>query len=73
MRDENDKLQASMRKFTGEDLTSLTLNDLNNLEDQLEYSLNKVRTRKVCEELLDSDTNDAKQIDNSYYYYYFFV
>lgn len=48
MRDETDKLQAHMRKFTGEDLTTLTLNDLNQLEDQLEYSLNKVRTRKVC-------------------------
>ncbi|XP_020270078.1 MADS-box protein AeAP3-2-like isoform X2 [Asparagus officinalis] len=46
MRNEADKLQASMRKFNGEDLTTLTLNDLNQLEDQLEYSLNKVRTRK---------------------------
>lgn len=47
MRDENDKLQASMRQFTGEDLASLTLNEVNQLEEQLEYSVNKVRARKV--------------------------
>ncbi|XP_073002439.1 MADS-box transcription factor 29-like isoform X1 [Typha latifolia] len=46
MKAENDKLQASMRQFTGEDLTSLTLNDLNQLEQQLEFSVNKVRARK---------------------------
>ncbi|RRT73531.1 hypothetical protein B296_00001519, partial [Ensete ventricosum] len=47
MRDENDKLQASMRQFAGEDLASLTLNEVNQLEEQLEYSVNKVRARKV--------------------------
>ncbi|KAJ8493300.1 hypothetical protein OPV22_015021 [Ensete ventricosum] len=46
MRDENDKLQASMRQFAGEDLASLTLNEVNQLEEQLEYSVNKVRARK---------------------------
>ncbi|WOL03368.1 MADS-box transcription factor 29-like isoform X2 [Canna indica] len=46
MRDENDKLQASMRQFTGEDLASLNLNEVSQLEEQLEFSVNKVRARK---------------------------
>ncbi|XP_038975160.1 MADS-box protein AeAP3-2-like [Phoenix dactylifera] len=46
VRNENDKLQASMRMYTGEDLSSMTMNDLNQLEQQLEFSVNKVRTRK---------------------------
>ncbi|XP_020586349.1 MADS-box protein ZMM17-like [Phalaenopsis equestris] len=39
-------LQASIRQFTGEDLTGLTINDLNLLEEQLDYSVSKIRTRK---------------------------
>lgn len=46
MRDENHKLQASMRQFIGEDLASMTLNEVNQLEEQLEFSVNKVRARK---------------------------
>ncbi|XP_020109779.1 MADS-box protein AeAP3-2-like isoform X1 [Ananas comosus] len=46
MKSENDKLQASMRQYTGEDLTSLTMNDLNQLEQQLEFAVDKVRARK---------------------------
>ncbi|XP_038975778.1 MADS-box protein AeAP3-2-like [Phoenix dactylifera] len=46
MRNESDKLQASMRQYTGENLSSMTMNDLNQLEQQLEYSVNKVRTTK---------------------------
>lgn len=48
MRDENHKLQASMRQFIGEDLASMTLNEVNQLEEQLEFSVNKVRARKVA-------------------------
>ncbi|XP_010914215.2 MADS-box transcription factor 29 isoform X3 [Elaeis guineensis] len=44
--EEIDNQQASMRQYTGEDLSSMTMNDLNQLEQQLEYSVNKVRTRK---------------------------
>ncbi|KAG0471522.1 hypothetical protein HPP92_016068 [Vanilla planifolia] len=46
IRHESDRLQASIRQFTGEDLTGLTINDLNHLEEQLEFSVTKVRTRK---------------------------
>ncbi|KAK1325855.1 MADS-box transcription factor 29 [Acorus calamus] len=56
MKNENDKLLASMRQITGEDLNALTLNDLHQLEQQLEISFNKVRDRK--NELLQ------QQIDN---------
>lgn len=47
MKNENDKLQASMRHLTGEDLTTLTMGDLHQLEQQLEMSVNRVRSRKV--------------------------
>lgn len=36
-----------MRQYMGEDLTALTAHDLDQLEEQLEYSVNKVRARKV--------------------------
>ncbi|KAK1305200.1 MADS-box protein GGM13 [Acorus calamus] len=49
MKHENDKLLASMRQITGEDLSALTLNDLHQLEQQLEISFNKVRDRKISE------------------------
>nr|WDA53355.1 MADS-box protein 24 [Erycina pusilla] len=44
-RNEIDMLQAGINQLTGENLTGLTANDLNQLEDQLEFSVNKVRTR----------------------------
>ncbi|KAL5731696.1 hypothetical protein ACHQM5_004400 [Ranunculus cassubicifolius] len=46
MRDQTDKLQASMRQYTGENLSVLDYNDLNQLEHQLEMSVEKVRSRK---------------------------
>ncbi|KAL5975762.1 MADS-box protein ggm13 [Asimina triloba] len=46
MKNENDKLQASMRTLTGEDLSTLNMNDLHQLEQQLEVSVNRVRSRK---------------------------
>ncbi|CAN6457149.1 unnamed protein product [Victoria cruziana] len=46
MKNENEKLQASMRQLTGEDLATLTMNDLHQLEQQLEISVDRVRTRK---------------------------
>ncbi|KAH0453573.1 hypothetical protein IEQ34_017897 [Dendrobium chrysotoxum] len=50
IRHETDRLQLSLKQITGEDLTGLTVNDLNQLEEQLEFSVNKVRTRKVMME-----------------------
>lgn len=47
MKDEVDKLETGIRRYTAEDLSSLTLSDINDLEQQLEFSVNKVRTRKV--------------------------
>ncbi|KAH0453046.1 hypothetical protein IEQ34_017370 [Dendrobium chrysotoxum] len=46
IRHETDRLQLSLKQITGEDLTGLTVNDLNQLEEQLEFSVSKVRTRK---------------------------
>jgi K-box region len=47
MKEENDKLEVFIRRYLGKDLTSLTMNDMNHLEKQLESSLDKVRNRKV--------------------------
>ncbi|XP_026419010.1 MADS-box protein GGM13-like [Papaver somniferum] len=46
MKRETDKLQANMRRHTGEDLNDLRYDDLEQLELQLENSVNKVRARK---------------------------
>nr|AIZ95437.1 MADS41 [Apostasia odorata] len=46
IRHETDRLQATIKQFTGEELSGLTINDLNQLEDHLEFSVNKVRFRK---------------------------
>lgn len=40
-------LQLSLQRYTGEDLSSVKFEDLEGLEQQLEYSVNKVRARKV--------------------------
>ena len=47
MRKETSLLQRSMRGYTGEDLSSIPYEDLDQLEQQLEHSVNKVRSRKV--------------------------
>lgn len=47
MKDENEKLQASMNHLTGEDLSSMNINDLQQLEHQLQFSVDRVRARKV--------------------------
>nr|BAD93174.1 MADS-box transcription factor GbMADS10 [Ginkgo biloba] len=46
IKNENEKLQTSIRHMLGEDLTSLTMTELHHLEQQLEVAANRVRTRK---------------------------
>ncbi|KAL6312369.1 hypothetical protein AAG906_008039 [Vitis piasezkii] len=46
MRKETSCLQRSMRGYTGEDLSSVPYEDLDQLEQQLEHSVDKVRARK---------------------------
>ncbi|KAL5211219.1 hypothetical protein ABZP36_022066 [Zizania latifolia] len=46
MRDEMEKLDCGIRRFTGDDLSALTLADINALEQQLEFSVTKIRARK---------------------------
>ncbi|KAF0909108.1 hypothetical protein E2562_031617 [Oryza meyeriana var. granulata] len=46
MRNEMEKLDSGIRRFTGDDLSNLTLADINDLEQQLEFSVTKVRARK---------------------------
>ncbi|XP_031487295.1 MADS-box protein AeAP3-2-like isoform X2 [Nymphaea colorata] len=47
MKNENDKLQATIRQLTGEDLTTLTKTDMKNLQKRLEVSLDRVRSREI--------------------------
>lgn len=47
LRKETHRLQLSMERYTCDDMTSLTYQDLDQLEQQLEHSVNKVRDRKV--------------------------
>jgi hypothetical protein len=47
MRNEMEKLESGIRRYTGDDLSSLSLADVNDIEQQLEFSVAKVRTRKV--------------------------
>ncbi|CAM0902767.1 unnamed protein product [Alopecurus aequalis] len=51
MKDESNRLKTIMRQYMGEDLGSLTLQDVSDLEQQLDFSLYKVRLRK--QQLLD--------------------
>lgn len=47
LRKETYRLELSMRRYTGEDVTSLPYEDLDQLEQELELAVNKVRDRKV--------------------------
>ncbi|RLM75118.1 peroxisomal 2,4-dienoyl-CoA reductase-like [Panicum miliaceum] len=51
MKDERNRLRIIMGHYMGEDLASFSVEDLSNLEQQMEFSLYKVRLRK--QELLD--------------------
>ncbi|VAH50939.1 unnamed protein product [Triticum turgidum subsp. durum] len=59
MKDESNRLKIIMRQYMGEDLGSLTLQDVSNLEQQIEFSLYKVRLRK--QQLLDQQLLEMRQ------------
>ncbi|WVZ87094.1 hypothetical protein U9M48_033786 [Paspalum notatum var. saurae] len=46
MKDEGNRLRVIMGHYMGEDLASFSVQDLSNLEQQIEFSLYKVRLRK---------------------------
>ncbi|KQJ93543.1 MADS-box transcription factor 29-like isoform X2 [Brachypodium distachyon] len=47
MRNELEKLESGIRQYTGDDLSSLSLADVGDIEQQLELSASKVRARKI--------------------------
>nr|KJB79840.1 hypothetical protein B456_013G069000 [Gossypium raimondii] len=49
LRKETRLLQLSMRRYTGEDMSSIPYEELDQLEQELERSVNKVRERKIQE------------------------
>jgi hypothetical protein len=42
MQNEMDKLETGIRRYSSDDPSSLTLDDIHDLEQQLEYVVNKV-------------------------------
>ncbi|XP_066343807.1 MADS-box transcription factor 31-like isoform X2 [Miscanthus floridulus] len=59
MKDERNRLRMIMAQYMGEDLASFSVQDLSNLEQQIEFSLYKVRLRK--QELLDQQLLEISQ------------
>uniref|UniRef100_A0A804RBT9 Uncharacterized protein n=1 Tax=Zea mays TaxID=4577 RepID=A0A804RBT9_MAIZE len=47
MKDERNRLRMIMAQYMAEDLASFSVQDLSNLEQQIEFSLYKVRLRKM--------------------------
>ncbi|MQL79995.1 hypothetical protein Taro_012454 [Colocasia esculenta] len=47
MRRKNDEIEARIKWYTGQDLMGLSMDELTQLEEQLEISVNKVRSRKL--------------------------
>ncbi|TYG85591.1 hypothetical protein ES288_A13G067600v1 [Gossypium darwinii] len=56
LRKETRRLQLSMRRYTGEDMSSIPYEELDQLEQELERSVNKVRERK--ERMLEEENNN---------------
>ncbi|ONM03181.1 Protein TRANSPARENT TESTA 16 [Zea mays] len=51
MKDERNRLRMIMAQYMAEDLASFSAQDLSNLEQQIEFSLYKVRLRKIKERI----------------------
>ncbi|KAA3488460.1 protein TRANSPARENT TESTA 16-like [Gossypium australe] len=59
LRKETRRLQLSMRRYTGEDMSSIPYEELDQLEQELERSVNKVRERK--NELLQQQLDNLRR------------
>ncbi|XP_048334056.1 protein TRANSPARENT TESTA 16 [Ziziphus jujuba] len=59
LRKETHRLQLSMERYTCDDMSSFTYEDLDQLEQQLEHSVNKVRDRK--NELLQQQLDNLRR------------
>ncbi|CAN0909049.1 Protein TRANSPARENT TESTA 16 [Linum grandiflorum] len=59
LRKETKQLQVSMRRYTGEEMANIPFQDLEQLEQQLERSVTKVRDRK--NELLQQQLENLRR------------
>ncbi|KAJ4956788.1 hypothetical protein NE237_013571 [Protea cynaroides] len=66
LKSDDDKIQASMQHFYGEDLASLPYNDLQQLEETLENSVNKIRVRKnqILQQQLDNLRRKIQELEH---------
>ncbi|KAC9651026.1 hypothetical protein E3N88_45455 [Mikania micrantha] len=61
MKKETLNLQLSLQRYKGDDLSSAQLQELNQLEQQLEYSVQKVRARKL--QLLQQQVDNLQRTE----------
>ncbi|CAA0826567.1 Protein TRANSPARENT TESTA 16 [Striga hermonthica] len=64
MKNETLSLQLSLQKYKGDDLSSVHFEELNELEQQLEHSVRKVRARKF--QLLQEQLENLKRTISDY-------
>ncbi|CBI27190.3 unnamed protein product, partial [Vitis vinifera] len=66
MRNETHNLQLSLQRYTGDDLSSIQFKDLEELEQQLEHSIKKVRARKyqLLQQQIDNLQRKAKMLED---------
>ncbi|GLJ26991.1 hypothetical protein SUGI_0528850 [Cryptomeria japonica] len=62
---ENERLHAAISHFMGENLTQLTPKDLDNLEDVLNTSISRVRSRKheIMNQLIQREEHSLRKIE----------
>ncbi|GLJ26922.1 hypothetical protein SUGI_0526930 [Cryptomeria japonica] len=64
LRAENERLRSAMRHFKGENLIQLPLKDLDILEDELNTSISRVRSRKneITNQLIEREEHSLSKI-----------
>lgn len=55
LRKESRRLHSNMRRYTGEDMSSIPFEELDAVEQELERAANKVRHRKVTQQSSNGD------------------
>lgn len=62
LRKESRRLHSNMRRYTGEDMSSIPFGELDAVEQELERAVNKVRHRKVTQQSSNGDRKSMPDI-----------